>query len=208
MSDQIVQYNIAIIAALSVLIGAVIGACASLLSSFVSRKVTELGRVDVFCRIVHSKTGRKSFGVYNSSITNKHVLIIPMWMEMANTAMSAKYIRDFNVVAYNNNEMVAEFVQIQGINIGEENELEFGNHQSYSFMVDGKTIQRFELEFMLHESSLQDENKAFNVLKVRYYDERGNRTENTIYSNSSPIEWKIGDIPYKKEWILVSGRKR
>ncbi len=203
MSEPELQYKIAIISASAAIIGAVIGALSSLLSAWVARKSAESGKIDVYCRFVFTKSFKEGFGIYNSSETSGKVLIVPMWIEVANKSMSTKYIRDFNVIAYNQKKKVAEFLQIQGINIGKETEQEFGNHQSYSFVVEGKTIQRFYAEFILHESELQETNKVFNTLKARYYEENGRKKESVIYSSPEPINWENGAIPYKKEWISI-----
>lgn len=207
MPEQIANAIASLISALPVIVGAIIGACVPLFSARISRKVAESGRLDVFCRIVFSKVNQRNFGVYKSGTSNGLVLVLPMWIEIANTAMVAKYIRDFNIVAYNGKSEVVEFVQMQGANIGKENKEEFGNHQAYSFVVDGKAIQRYNVEFALKESELQDNCKDFNILKARYYDENRKKHEQIIFSCQHPIEWKIGAIEYKREWIQVSGRK-
>lgn len=206
MTEQITQYSIALIAAFATIIGAIIGAGASLCGAWMSRKAAEAGRIDVFCRIVFSKLDKNGFGFHGAGQASGLVFRIPMWLELANTAMVAKYIRDFNVVAYNGWKKVADFTQLQGTNIGKDNMDELGNHQFYSFVVDGKTIQRYNVEFALKEAELQDANKDFNILKVRYYDDSGKKIERVFFKRTGPFEWKIGTIDYKKEWINVSRR--
>lgn len=208
MQNVAVEYDIAIISALSAIIGAIVGAGASLLSTWVSKKVNESGFVEVFCRIVCSKSTQRNFGIYRSSNTDGCIFDIPMWIEIANTALTPKYIRDFNIVAYNNKNKLAEFTQIQGTNLGEPNEQEFGDHQSYSFLIDGKSIIRFNAEFMLKESEIEGPYKEFNILKARYFNEKGKRIEKPIFFSEHPIEWKTGSLEYKKEWVQVSKRKK
>lgn len=130
-----------------------------------------------------------------------------MWIEIANTSMTAKFIRDLNIVAFNGNKKVAEFSQLQGSNIGTKDELEYGNHQSYSFMVPEKAIEHYYVEFILQEATLQNNNKEFNIIKARYYDENGKKHEKVVYSSKQPIEWNYGTLKHKKEWISLNGRK-
>jgi len=202
------QFTIAIIAALAAIGGALIGACASLLNTWLSKRVSESGRVDVFCRFVHSKASEECFGIYKSGKTNGLVMRIPMWIEIANTSMTPKYIRDFNIIAFNQEIEVAEFTQMQGINLGTEKEQELGNHQMYSFVVDGKEIKRFDVEFILQDANLTDEEKTFTTLKARYFTESGKKIEKVIYSDDKTIAWKIGAISHKKEWISVNGGRK
>lgn len=207
MSEELIQYNIAYISALAAIIGAIIGALASLLSSWFSRKVIEAGKVEVFCKFVSSKAMHNEFGFYHSGTTSGLFLDVPMWIEIANTSMTAKFIRDLNIVAFNGNKKVAEFSQLQGSNIGTKDELEYGNHQSYSFMVPEKAIEHYYVEFILQEATLQNNNKEFNIIKARYYDENGKKHEKVVYSSKQPIEWNYGTLKHKKEWISLNGRK-
>ena len=66
---------------------------------------------------------------------------------------------------------------MQGINLGTEKEQELGYHQMYSFVVDGKEIKRFDVEFMLQDANLTDEEKTFTTLKARYFTESGKKIE-------------------------------
>lgn len=97
---------------------------------------------------------------------------------------------------------------MQGFNLGTEKEQELGNHQMYSFVIDGKEIRRFNVEFMLHNVNLNNEEETITALKARYYTENGKKVEKTIYTNDEAISWNIGPIRYKKEWIPVNGGKK
>lgn len=205
MEEQALQILIAKISALSALAGSIIGALATITSVWLNKKIQESGKVKVFCRFVASKGDGKEFGIYNAGDGSGLIMRVPMWIELCNTSGISRYIRDINIVAFKDGKEISEFTQFQGQNIGKENELSYGNNQAYTLVVEANNTMRFNVEFSLKESDI--ENIQIDTLKMRYYDEKNKCHFKELYKISDNPVWSIRKFEIKKQWIEVSGRK-
>ena len=182
-----------------VLIGGLISIFSSFASVWFSKILNNPGSIKVFCKFTGSKKDQNTFGVYKSK-SGDSFMRLPMWIDIFNTYGHASFVRDFNILAYDGNHLVKEFVQIQAI--GDITNSEMGNNQMYSFVVDGHGVKRFNTEFILsHNGPLTD--KRITTLKARYYDERGRKHIKAIYNFSCNDIWDVQRFEYKNEWIEI-----
>ena len=187
-------------------VGAVIGAGATLLSTWLAKRLQTNGRVFLYARIVHIPTGNHQTWGYDISGTKPGLyLMIPLWLDVCNTSGVSRILRNVNLSAYFNKKEVASFTQIQRSGDG-GNAIQFGENGAYTVVVPANSAKRFEMLFMLHETELPDKSKEFDELILTYFDE-----QNKIHSfHFASIEqcWVRGALPEQKEWITLDRRCR
>lgn len=207
MNQELLQITIAKISALAALLGSFIGAFATLASTWLGQRLRECGKVSVFCRLVGSKSDGREFGIYQSGDGTGMVMRVPMWIEVCNTSGISRFIRDINIVGCIGKKEVCEFVQIQGSNIGKENEDAYGDNQSYTFVVEGNSTKRFYTEFVIKQFELSEEVRNFNCLRVRYFDEKNRKYTKEFYKITDNPLWLIRKFSYKKQWFEAREKK-
>lgn len=207
MNQEVLQVIIAKISALAALGGSVIGALATLASTWLAKHMQEKGSVSVFCRLVASKPDGREFGIYQSGDGTGMIMRIPMWIEVCNTSGISRFIRDINVVGCIGKKEVCEFIQFQGNNLGKENEILYGNNQAYTFVVEGNSTRRFQVEFAVKQFELSEEDRNIDSLWIRYYDEKNRKHIKEFYKITDNPIWSIRKFDYKKRWFEASGKK-
>lgn len=188
------------------LTGAVIGACATLLSVWLTKKLQTSGKVSLFAKIVHIPTGsHQAWGYYTSEREQKLYMAVPLWLDVCNTSGISRILRNVNLSAYFDKKEIASFKQIQRSGDG-ESAIRFGENEAYTVVVPANSAKRFEMLFILHEMDLPPEAKDFDKLILTYFDE-----QNRIRSfHLAAIEqcWVEGALPEQKAWITLDRRCR
>ena len=207
MEQELLQITIAKISALSALVGSIIGALATLSSTWLTKKLQEKGKVSVFCRLVASLPDGREFGIYQSGDGTGMIMRVPMWIEVCNTSGISRFIRDVNVVGCIDKQEICEFIQFQGSNLGKENELIYGDNQAYTFVAEGNSTKRFHVEFAIKQSDLSEDSRNINSLRIRYYDEKNKKHTKEFYRITDNPVWSIRKFGYKKQWFEASGKK-
>jgi hypothetical protein len=185
-----------------VLIGGIIGLLSSLLTTWFSWKLENDGNIKVYCRIVGSSIDHKEFGVYCSEEDEKYIRV-SIWVDMFNTSGLPKFIRDFNVIAFDGVKGIMPFMQIQASGLGKETQHNLGNNQMYSFIIEPHSVKRYETELMLKEKDIKNKDRRITSLKTRYYDEKDQRIECVLYRFKKNDVWKVQLFDYEKEWIKI-----
>ena len=201
-----IDQQIAIISAGAALLGSLIGAIATLLGTWLTKKMQESGKVTLFVKLVFSHSNIKNWsGFYRSQTKSGLFLQIPVWLDVCNTSGIPRIVRNVNLYAYKGKKEIAPLTQIQRIGDGEK-EILLGDHESYTLVVPANSARRFNLEFMLHEQDIMSDQKDFDELILSYFDEH-----NTIHAfHFSKVDscWVEGQLSLTKEWIPMEKRCR
>lgn len=166
---------------LYVLVGAVIGFLGSIIVLLAERALDKKGTIQIFYRRT-SQCGmsRSGWGVDKSG-DGRLYLTIPVVFEIQNTSNMTRVIRDVSLLLYSGDTLVGKMYQAPGIHItdrinGEitaEKDYKFGAEKgSYSFVLPPRSIQRQECEYLYIIQTNEKEEKSFNKVVVRYFDER------------------------------------
>lgn len=182
------------------LLGAIIGALATLAATWLTKKLETAGKVSLFAKMVYSKASdHKACGYYPSSAGGLY-LRIPLWLDIANTSGISRIVRNVNLYAYSNKKEVAVFTQIQRLGDG-ENAILLGDNEAYTFVIPPNSACRFSVEFILKETELTPDQKAFDEIVLSYFDEK-NRAH-TFRLMNIEFCWIAKEIPIKKQWIVL-----
>lgn len=126
---------IALISAGAALLGAIIGALASLATIWLNKKIQSHGKILLYAKIVNSKDPiGKPWGFYKIKNKSELYMQVPIWLDVCNTCGISRIIRNVNLYAYANKNEVAVFTQIQRIGDGKEAIL-LGNNEAYTFVI-------------------------------------------------------------------------
>ena len=158
------QIQSTLISAGAALLGSLIGAAASLLAVWLTKRVQASGKVSLYVKMVYSKSSSHNpWGFYRSQQKQGLFFRVPLWLDVVNTCGIPRVIRNFNLYAYREETEVAPFTQVQRIGDG-ENAIPLGDHESYSLVIPANSARRFDLEFILHEMDMPKDGKVFDQL--------------------------------------------
>lgn len=193
--------QIALISAGAALLGAIIGALATLASTWLNKKVQLSGKVSLYAKIVYSKGKvNRSWGYYRSQNKTGLFMQVPIWLDVCNTCGVSRILRNVNLYAYSGKEEIATFTQIQRVGEGEETIL-LGDNESYTLVIPANCARRFNLSFILHEEDLPADKKAFDELILTYFDEKNNIH---AFCFAKPNDcWVEGTLRIEKQWISL-----
>ena len=164
-----------------VLVGAVIGFVGSIVVMLAERALDKKGTIQIFYRRTNQR-GMKKFGWgFDEYVDGRIGFTIPVVFEVQNTSNTTRVIRDVSLLLYSGNEFVGKMFQSSGKHIttrtgGEvtgTQDYSFGAEKgSYSFVLPPRSIQRQECEYCYVIYPKEREEKAFDTVIARYYDER------------------------------------
>ncbi len=193
-----------LISAGSGLLGAVIGAGATILSTWIAKCIQESGKLTLHARIVYSKGKvHPACGYYSSQTKAGLFFRIALWVDVCNTSGVSKIARNVNLHACYKKKDIAEFVPIQYIGT-EDGRIPLGDNESNTLVIPANSAKRFDLEFMLHEQDLPQDEKEFDELILTYFDEK-----NKIHAfHFMKVEkcWVQGPIKVSRQWITLDRR--
>lgn len=201
-----IDQQIAIISAGAALLGSLIGAIATLLGTWLTKKMQESGKITLFVKPVFSHSDIKNWsGFYRSQTESGLSLQIPVWLDVCNTSGISRIVRNINLYAYKGKKEIAPLTQIQRFGDGEK-AIPLGDHESYTLVVPANSAKRFNLEFMLHEQDIMPDQKDFDELILSYFDEH-NKIHAFHFSKVDSC-WVEGQLSLTKEWIPMEKRCR
>lgn len=191
-------------------LGAILGLVASLATIIIERVLDKKGKLNIFYRFCYQKTGRRESWCFEDSGDGRKYFTVPVVYEFQNTSNTTRVIRDVSLLLYNGKTFVAKMMQLdhlhtttrKGNEVTEEKDLYFGTDKgSYSFVLEPRSIQRQECEYM-HIIDLSDVDVSlFDTIKLRYFDERNKEKIFTIRSVDNC--WGNKYFEADEEWILV-----
>ena len=182
---------------LSTIIGAAIGFVSSVGIIVSERLIDRAGIVKVYARIVYQQTTNPTSWGFDDG-QGEIYLKVPVWLELENLSNAPRVVRDVNLVLFNRTERVAEMVQINRRGTGEHAQI-FGNNGGYSFVLEPRSIQRYECFYSLKQDLQKSE--VFDRIKLRYYDEKDK--EHLLLLGKVDGDWSVKEFPRSAKWIKL-----
>lgn len=192
----------AFISAGAALLGSIIGALATLAATWLNKTLQYNGKIRLFVKIVGSKIDQEPWGFY--SIGTELIFKIPIWLDVCSTSGVSRIVRDVNLVAYRDNKAITSFMQIH--TYGKEDRIVFGDNESYTLVIPPNSARRFNMLFMLKESELSQENKLFDEIVLRYFDE--NNCIHAYHLVKLENVWEEGSLNKVKDWITLNKKAK
>lgn len=177
-----------------IIIGATIGFLSSIGTTIVTDLLSKKGEIKIYYKIVYSKARvGGTWGFHKGS--SGMIFDIPIWIEILNTSNTVRVARDINILLYKDGREVAKMIQINKIN----DEL-LGNEGSYSFVVQPRSINKYDLNFSIKKNDM-GEDYEFNEIRLCYFDEK----EKIHIFLLDKIErcWELGDFNRDGLWKLA-----
>ena len=180
---------------LSMIIGAAIGFVSSIGILLVERIMDRTGKTHIYVKIVNDRgTGKYTWGfIKKDTGVSFHV---PLWLELENTSNTTRVLRDVNLVLYQGKTRIAEMVQFQSNTSKDKDTIVYGNDESYSFVLEPRSIHRYDCHFGLKQSVIQE--KHFDRVKLRYYDEHDR--EHLYLLGEVDGDWQEKQFPRSGKW--------
>lgn len=192
------------------ILGTILGFATSVATIIIERFLDKNGKLNIFYRFCYQKTGRRESWCFEDSGDGRKYFTVPVVYEFQNTSNTTRVIRDVSLLLYNGDKFVAKMLQLdhlhtrtrKGKEVTEEKDLYFGADKgSYSFVLEPRSIQRQECEY-LHIVDFPDvETNRFDTIKLRYFDERNKEKVFTIRSVDGC--WTMKYFDADDEWLLV-----
>lgn len=179
----------------STLIGAAIGFVSSIGILFAERILDRTGKTHIYVKIVNDRgTGKYTWGFkeFDSGIS----FHVPLWMELENTSNTTRVLRDVNLVLFQGKTRITEMVQFQSNTLKDKEPIVFGNDGSYSFVLEPRSIHKYEYHFGLKMTAVQG--KHFDQVKLRYYDELDR--EHLFLLGEVDGDWQEKQFPRSGKW--------
>ena len=191
-----VNQVMALISAGAALLGAIIGAVATIATTWLNNKLQHVGKVRLFAHIVCFEPTQEQWGFYN--IDGVLYFQIPIWLDVCNTSGVSRIIRDVNLYAYLGDKEISAFEQVQAYG---KNRVALGDNESYTLVVPANSARRFNMFFTLSENELSSDNKSFDNVVLKYFDEE-NSIHACCFARPEKI-WKQGSLKSVKNWITL-----
>ena len=149
------------------LIGGGIAIVSSVVTLLGTYFIERQGKIKIYTKIVCSKVDGGGWGC---RMTDEGLSFhIPLWIEILNTSNAVQVVRNFNLAVFYNKKEIALMTQIN--QIGND---EIANKGAYSFVLEPRSIQKYDCHFTIKRDSLKDV-AEFNEIKAVFYDSRDKR---------------------------------
>lgn len=187
---------------LILILGSIISLISTIIGFFAQTFVTSIlankGKVKIYIKSVYNKMTGKPWGFQNSAYQGL-MFDVPLWIEIHNMKSTKQVIRNINLVLYNHRKVIGKTVQLS--HYEEEGESKpYGENGSYTFLLAGNEIKRFDLEFAILQKDM--EGKNFDEVRISYYDSKDNYHETPIFKINEP--WKISKNKIDNDWRLIN----
>lgn len=193
-----------------VLVGAIIGFAGSIIVMLTERALDRKGTIQIFYRKINRR-GTKKYGWGFDEYTDGRLgITIPIVFEVQNTSNTTRVIRDVSLLLYSGNTFVEKMLQSSGKHVTmrtgntvtETKDFLFGAEKgSYSFVLPPRSIQRQECEYCYIIYPEEKEQKFFDTIIARYYDERNKA--HTFKVMSFDKVWTNEYFEPDKDWCIL-----
>jgi hypothetical protein len=164
----------------------------TIFSLILTNRIQRIGNVKIFYRFVCMNGDDLRWGINDRS--DKEAFYISLRIEIYNTTNSMQIIRDLSARLYNEKNFVAVMVPVE-YEQGRPEKRVFGDDTRYSFAIQPRTIQQYELRyFILVQPSLKEVNK----IRLTYYDSNNRERGGNIIECDNLINQKSRE---RSEWI-------
>ena len=175
------------------------GGLVSVLTIIVERLIDRKGETRIYYKIITlpEMTGKpKGWGCISNG--NELSFCVPMNIELYNTSNSTRIVRDFSLLAYDDERLVCKMSQVEQIK--GKNIIEYGSeNNAYSFTIEPRTLQHQSCLFAYTIKLSQKKAISFNKVKVRYYDEKDKTHVATIIDNLDNC-WQSNLYELDEDW--------
>ena len=194
-----------------VLIGAAIGFVGSILVLLAERALDKKGNIQIFYRRTNQRGMNRSGWGFDRSEDGRLLLTIPVVFEIQNTSNTTRVIRDVSLLLYQGNTVVGKMYQSAGKHVRTrtgnkvtgEKDYSFGAEKgSYSFVLHPRSIQRQECEYCYVICENEKDEKYFDTIIARFYDERNKAHTFKVMSIEKAWETKYFDPD--EEWLILN----
>ncbi|WP_195916559.1 hypothetical protein [Streptococcus gordonii] len=187
---------------LILILGSIISLISTIIGFFAQTFVTSIlankGKVKIYIKSVYNKMTGKPWGFQNSAFQGL-MFDVPLWIEIHNMKSTKQVIRNINLVLYNHRKVIGKTVQLSHYEEDGESK-PYGENGSYTFLLAGNEIKRFDLEFAILQKDM--ERKNFDEVRISYYDSKDNYHETPIFKINEP--WKISKNKIDNDWRLIN----
>lgn len=187
----------------SAVVGGVLGIVASIGTLTAERLWDRAGRLNVFYLIrSDGRSPVKTFGTSDS--TDGPTFVLPLVFELQNTSNTARIMRDVSVNLYKGGRFVAEMTQVgqSGDTSSKEIKEYGGENQSYSFVVQPRSIQKLYGTYTYNAGWEAQKEHDFDEIRLRYFDELNVLREYHVRYVEKP--WEQRDLGGDEDWILLN----
>lgn len=186
------EYILLIIGSAITLIASSVGFLGQyLLQSLLDKK----GSLKIYRKTVYQHSNGEAWGFHEG--TEGMYFSIPIWIEIQNTKNITEIVRNFNISLYKNNIFLTKMVQMNARG-SEEEKVFYGDSGNYSFIINPKSITKYDLQFSLKK---KDFGMDFDEIKISYFD---SSDKECIY-NFKYIKncWETQSNQIDKDWVLI-----
>ena len=168
------------------IVGAIISLVASTIG-YVAQSIIQVilqgrGKVNIYVKSVYNKITQSAWGFDLNGIFD-----VPLWIEIHNTKNKNEVVRNVNLQLYLEGKKVGKTVQISHSG-SKDNKILYGNDGAYSFLIDSRTILRYELEFCAKQSEIKSN---FDEVRISYFDSKDICKEYKLFDVENC--WKISN---------------
>lgn len=173
MNDEI---KILIVGAIISLFSTMIGFLGQTLIQYL---ISNKGTVKIYIKKVYSKVNNQPYGFIKDG--RDMIFSVPIWIEFHNTKEKREIIRNVNLQIYNKGKYISNMVQASHIK-----ETAYANNGAYSFILEPLSISKFDLQFLIKKSEIEDD---FSEVRISYYDSKDMYHERKILDIDNL--WKV-----------------
>lgn len=184
---------------ISSLVGGAIGFVASMCVLIAEKVWDKLGSLKIFYQIISGgKEVVEKFGT--TQVTDgSNVFIIPMVFELQNTTNTTRVLRDVSINLYYQGRYIDKMIQVGKFGNDEKGKEYGGENQTYSFVVDAKSIRKVYGTFVCVPKRENSEEYEFDEIRLKYYDEKNRMREFHVRYVSEP--WKQKNMEGDIDWV-------
>lgn len=196
-----------------VLVGAIIGFAGSIIVMLAERALDRKGTIQIFYRRTNQR-GMKKFGWgFDEYADGRLGITIPVVFEVQNTSNTTRVIRDVSLLLYSGNTFIGKMFQSSGKHVttstgstvtGTQDYMFGAEKGSYSFMLPPRSIQRQECEYCYVIYPNEKEEKNFDTVIARYYDEQNNA--HTFKVMSFDKVWTNEYFDPDEDWCVLDDK--
>lgn len=179
------------------------------------RVLDKKGKLNIFYKRICQKIGNGLGWGFDKGVDGRLFFTLPVYFELQNTSNTTRIIRDLSFLLYSGTELVGNMHQMgtiyvtksKGSEITDEKAFSFGaENGSYSFVLPPRSIQRQECEYVFAINPNEKEQKHFDTVIARYYDEHNKA--HTFKAMDIKNCWERKHYDTDEDWLLLKDKMR
>lgn len=179
------------------LISGIIAILSSVATLVVKNLMNRHGKLKIYKKIVYAKTKTgQTWGFFTGQ--EGMIFQIPLWIEIQNTSNSTQVVRNLNACLYRNKKEICPMIQINKIA-----DTFLANNGAYSFVIEPRSIQKFDCHFTIKKKDVQGDD-IFDEVKLTYFDGNDKRKIFHLIKIDENDCWLQKAQEKDKDWTLLS----